>query len=129
MDDKNQTTRNPDPNETPASDIAAELNELGKNLQALLRASWESDERKKVQAELQAGLNDLGKALSQAATEFQASPAGQALKADIEDFHQRMRSGEVESKIRNEVLSALRAANEGLKKSGQKPTPPPDSGS
>ena len=120
MDDPTQTSSNPTPNETHANDIVAELRELGRNLQALLRASWESEERKKVQTELQAGLNDLGKSLSQAATEFQESPAGQTLKADLEDLHQRIQSGEVESKVRSEVLSALRLANEGLKKAGQK---------
>ena len=115
MDETTQT-----PNETHANDIVSELRELGKNLQALLRAGWESEERKKVQAELQAGLNDLGKSISQAAAEFSETPTGQTLKADLEDLSQRINSGEVQSKVRSEVLSALRLANEGLKKAGQK---------
>ncbi len=122
MDNPNPTTTNPPPNE-----IADELRELGKNLQALLRSAWESEERKKVQSELQTGLNELGKSISQAAAEFSQSPAGQTLKADIEDLHQRIQSGEVETKVRSEVLSALRAANEGLKRTTKKPGPPPDS--
>jgi len=127
MDDQNQTSSNPSPNEPPANDILTELRELGKNLQALLRSSWESEERKKVQSELQVGLNDLGKSLSQAASEFSESPTGQTLKADLADLQERIRSGEVETKVRSEVLGALRAANEGLKKAGQKPPqPPPD---
>ncbi len=121
MDDQNPSPSTPTPDETPANDILAELREMGKNLQALLKASWESEERKKVQSELQAGLNDLGKSLSKAASEFSASPAGQTMKADLEDFNQRLQSGEVQAKVRSEVLNALRAANEGLKKAGPKP--------
>jgi len=126
MDNQSQTTSSSTPDDTHENDIVTELRELGKNLQALLRANWESEERKKVQAELQAGLNDLGKSLSQAATEFQESPAGQTFKADLEDLHERIRSGEVETKVRSEVLNALRLANEGLKKAAQKPPQPPD---
>ena len=82
----------------------------------LLQAAWETEERKKAQKEIEAGLNDLAKTLSQAANDFAQSPTGQTLKADIKDLGQRIQTGEVETKVRNEVVSALRVANEGLKK-------------
>ena len=105
------------PKTEPSSDeIWNELHNLGKNLKELLQAAWETEERKKAQKEIEAGLNDLAKTLSQAANDFAQSPTGQTLKADIKDLGQRIQTGEVETKVRNEVVSALRAANEGLKK-------------
>jgi hypothetical protein len=105
------------PNPTPPfDDLLGELHSLGKNLKELLQTAWQRDERKKAQSEIETGLNDLVKTLSQAANDFAQSPTGQTLKADIQDLQQRIQTGEVETKVRTEVVSALRAANEGLKK-------------
>jgi len=105
------------PNTTPPSnDLLDELHNLGNNLKALLQSAWESEERKKTQKDIETGLNELAKTLSQAANEFTQSPTGQTLKADLQDLQQRIQTGEVETKVRTEVVSALRTANEGLKK-------------
>jgi hypothetical protein len=101
--------------EKPAGDILDELRELGLNLRNLLQSAWESSERKKFQQEIETGVNDLYANLSQAVKDFSNSPAGQNLKSDLEDLGERIRSGEVETKVRTEVVSALRAANESLK--------------
>lgn len=109
---------NPEQPKTEASsgEILDELHNLGKNLKDLLQSVWESEERKKAQKEIETGLNDLLRTLSQTANDFAQSPTGQTLKADIEDLHQRIQTGEVEKKVRDEVVAALRMANEGLKK-------------
>lgn len=110
--------------EAASDEILKELRNLGNNLKELLQSAWESEERKKAQKDIEAGLNDLAKTLSQAANDFAQSPTGQTLKADIKDFHERVRTGEVETKVRSEVVSALRAANEGLKKATKTKQPP-----
>jgi hypothetical protein len=109
---------NPEQPKTEASsgEILDELHNLGKNLKDLLQSVWESEERKKAQQEIETGLNDLLRTLSQTANDFAESPTGKTLKADLEDLHQRIQTGEVEKKVRNEVVTALRMANEGLKK-------------
>jgi len=112
------------PQDAPKEDVVEELRLLGMNLKELLQNAWESEERKKLQLEIQAGLADLGTTLSKAANDFSASPTGQSMKADLEDLNERIRSGEVEGKVRKEVLSALRTANEGLRKAAAKSTPP-----
>jgi len=112
------------PQHAPEEDVVEELRLLGKNLKELLQNAWESEERKKLQLEIQAGLSDLGTTLSKAANDFSASPTGQTMKADLDDLNERIRSGEVENKLRKEVLSALRTANEGLRKAAAKSTPP-----
>lgn len=117
-------------NENPQSgsasssgDVAEELRNLAKNLKETLSTAWESEERKKLQGEIETGLADVVKTLSQAASDFKKSPAGQQLKKDAEDIHQRIRSGELETKARSELLNALRLANIELEKlrSKQKP--------
>jgi hypothetical protein len=47
---------------------------------------------------------------------FTASPTGQRLKSDLDDLHQRVRTGEAEAKAREEVLKALRMVNDELKR-------------
>ena len=99
-----------------ADEIGDEFRQLGKNLISMLQSAWESEERKKLQQEIETGLRELGAALDQAATDFKQSPAGQQLKTDVEEFHTRVRSGEVENKIRTELVSVLRALNYELTK-------------
>ena len=98
------------------STIENEFVEFGRNIKKALQSAWASEDRKKLQAEIEAGLNEAGKALKQAKEDFSRSKAGQTLKAEAEDFQKRVQSGELEAKVRSEVLSALRMANEQLKK-------------
>jgi len=111
------------PQDNP-NDIAGELRQLGQNLKAALRNAWESQERQKLQQEIQHGLSELGDTLSQAAKDFGETPTGQSLKADLNDLQERLRSGEVENKVRSELLEALQTVNRELKRATQ-PTPPP----
>jgi len=91
--------------------LADEFRNLGKNLTEVMRAAWESPERKNMQAEIEAGLDELGKSLNHEVSSFRQSPSGQRLKADMEDLNQRIRSGEVTSRARDELLAALKRAN------------------
>jgi hypothetical protein len=99
-----------------ANTIGNELRALGDNLIATLREAWGTPERQRLQGEIETGLADLGSSLKKAAADFETSPTGQRLKADIDDFGERVRSGEVESKLRSELLEALRAVNIELEK-------------
>jgi hypothetical protein len=105
------TDEQPTQNEHQGNDIAEELRELGLHLKEMLRTAWESPERKKVHEEIQSGLTELGDTINKAVSEFSESPTGQTLKADMEDFSQRIRAGQVESKVREEILKVLRIVN------------------
>jgi len=96
--------------------LADEFRNLGKNLTEVMRSAWESPERKNMQAEIETGLDELGKSLNHEVSSFRQSPTGQRLKTDMEDLNQRIRSGEVTSKARDELLAALKRANEELQK-------------
>lgn len=126
MDDPTRPEREPS-----LDDVVEEFRSLGKNLIEMMRSAWESEEGKKVQEEIRTSLADLGTTINEAATDFHQSPTGQRLKEDAEDFRNRIRSGEVETKIRSEILNALRIANQELEKvsskmSSERPAPPPE---
>jgi len=107
---------NPNPSQKQARGIADEFAELGRNIKQALESAWTSEERKKLQTEIESGLKEASQAVKQAADDFSKSQAGQTLKTEAEDFQKRVESGELEAKIRSELLAALRMANEGLKK-------------
>jgi len=118
---------NPNESKSPNDNIGEQLNELGKNLRDALQTAWESEERRKLQQEIEDGLANLGASLSQAATEFSNSPTGKTLKEDVKDLHERWRTGEVGSKARAEIVDALHKVNDELKKATRRnPAPPAD---
>lgn len=106
------------PNPDDKNEVLDELRSLGENITNLLRNAWESDERKRLQQELETGFTDLRNSLGDLAN----SPTGQSIRQDIEGLGERIRAGEVEHAVRNEVLTALRMANDGLKKAAQRQT-------
>ena len=107
---------------TPENELADELRNLGHNLKGILQAAWESEERRKLQNEIQAGLAELQKTVA----DFSASPSGQRLKFEMQDLGERVRSGQVESQLRDDLLAALRTINAELEKAAKKErgTPP-----
>ena len=109
----------------PENELVDELKNLGQNLKGIVHAAWDSDERRKLQQEIQKGMDEFQKAI----TNFETSPTGQKLKSEVQDLGERLRTGEVESKLRGDVLTALRTLNAELTKATTKKadTPPPDS--
>jgi hypothetical protein len=113
-------TDNPLPESNPPeSSLTAELRELGRNLVEAMRAAWEQPERKRFQQEIVNGLSDLGSTLKSEATKLQENPAAQRLRTNVNTAGQRIRSGEVEDKVREDLLNALRIANQQLEQTVQ----------
>lgn len=97
-------------------ELGDELRSLGANLRDMLQAAWDSDERRRAQQEIEKGLEGLARALRSTGREFAASPTGQRLKDDVHDLHERLRSGSVDTRVRDELLAALRRVNDELAK-------------
>jgi hypothetical protein len=96
--------------------LVEEFQALGKNLMDALKAAWEKPERKRVQEQVMAGLNELGNTLKREADQFAASPAGQQIKTGVEQVGERLRREETQEKIRQELLTALQSVNAELQK-------------
>lgn len=104
----------------PEENLADEFRTLGKNLLEALRSAWDAPERKRLSEELESNLNELSATLRKEMDEFRESPTGQRLKDDLDDLGERVRSGAAESRVREELLAALRAANQELSKVAQR---------
>ena len=107
----------PQPQEDVKSQqLKSEFQLLGDNLKSFFVTAWESEERKNFQNELEDGLADLGDSLKQTAQDFQDSETGQRVKAEAKDLRERIASGEVEEKVRGDILSVLQNVNAELEK-------------
>ena len=119
MDEPQKTQDETATGDVHEGEVAKEFRDLGENLKSVLQTAWESPERQKLQAEIEAGLTELGTSINKAAEDFQKSPTGQRLQSEAKDLGERVRSGEVEAGLREQILSVLREVNARLKKVGQ----------
>ena len=98
-------------NPEPQPDITSQFRELGENIKNFFHAAWESEESQNFRQELQNGLDELGRATNEAVEEFKSSETGQKLKAEADDFINRVETGEVEDKARQEISKVLSFIN------------------
>lgn len=91
--------------------LGDEVRQLGSNLKAILEAAWESDERRKLQAEIASALTEVAAALSSSAKEMLEGPAGQKLQAEVEAWRQKVRHSDLHERAHTELLDALRKVN------------------
>jgi len=106
-----------DPEQEPTvMDLTGELGDLGKNLVGILRAAWERPERQKLQQEIEGGLSELGNTLRKEAKAVSESPVSQRIKTEVEDLGSRVRGGQVEARVREEMVGALHVLNTELEK-------------
>lgn len=97
-------------------DLTEQFRELGENLKNMLQSTWQSDEAQKLRTDIKDGLNELGKAATDAVNEFDASEAGQKIKEEAQEFKSRVKSGEVETRAREEISNILNTINMELNK-------------
>ena len=95
----------------PQPDITSQFRELAENIKDFFHTAWESEESQNFRQELQNGLNELGRATNEAVEEFKASETGQKVKAEADDFINRVETGEVEAKAREEISKVLNFIN------------------
>jgi hypothetical protein len=108
--------------ETPPKqeNLTDALHKLGENLIQTLQAAWDSPERKKITQEIEVGLTDISSTVKRETEHFSESPTGQQLKSDVDDLRERVRSGETEAQLRQELLKALDLVNSELEKAASR---------
>src|SRR3972149_6679029 len=117
MDETSEPKRESSTEGAAEGEGTGEFRRLGDNLEEILRAVWESAERRKLQNEIQAGLAELEASLNKTAQEIRESRTGQRLETELKDFSSRVRTGELETELRENLLSLLREVNSKLEKS------------
>jgi hypothetical protein len=96
--------------------LGEEFRNLGKNLFGVLQAAWDHPERKRMQAEIENGLREFSNSLQREADSFSRSTTGEKIKSDIGEIGKRINSGETQSRIYEDIISALKTANSELSK-------------
>jgi hypothetical protein len=104
----------------PKNDLRDEFRNLGENFKQLFNSAWESEERQKLQQDLRDGLKEIGVAIEGLAEDVRTSDIGENIRKEANEFSERVRSGEVEEKAREGILSALQALNSELQKATDK---------
>jgi ElaB/YqjD/DUF883 family membrane-anchored ribosome-binding protein len=99
-----------------AEDLANEFHNLGDNLKKFFVNAWESEQRKTIQSEIEAGLSDISDTLRKTSDEIQQSETGQRIKSEAVDFRDRVRDGEVEEKVRSDLTRFLQKLNSEIEK-------------
>jgi len=100
--------------------LSEEFKNLGKNLVDTMRSAWESPGLKKLQGEIENGLSEFGSTVKTEFDSIKESPTAQQFKADMEGLQERYKTGEVEAKVRGDLISALKSINDELSKISQK---------
>jgi hypothetical protein len=103
-----------------SNSLRDEFEALGENLKSIFTAAWESEERKKFQGEIEAGMRELGTVLNDMADEIRNSQAGETIRREANEFHERVKSGEVEAKAREEIVKVLQGLNTEISKAVDK---------
>jgi ElaB/YqjD/DUF883 family membrane-anchored ribosome-binding protein len=96
------------------SDLTEEFRRLGENLQGAIQAAWESEDRKNLTNEIRDGLVSATEAVEKAAKDITESPAAKKVRNDVDDFTERVRSGEITDQFRQDIMKALKKINEEL---------------
>ena len=107
-------------NTQPEEKLTDEFRNLGKNIIDAVHTAWERPERQSLQEDIEKGLSEFGAVIRQEVDKFNESPTSQRMKSDAEKIQTRFKNGDFDSKVRDELLTALQAVNSELKKVKEK---------
>ena len=100
-------------NETKNTDnsLRDEFRQLGENIRDAFQSAWDSEERQRIQTDIKEGLKEVGDSLNEAVNDFQASETGQKIREEMDEFGEKINSGEIEERIRTDLAKVLRTIN------------------
>ncbi len=96
--------------------IADELDKMGQLVAQAVRSAWESEERKKLEAEVVEGLRKFSDQVSTTAKKASESDAAQQIKAQAEKVAAGVKEKDVADEIRKGLLAGLEVVNQELGK-------------
>lgn len=103
-------------NKQPQSDLINELNKLGENLGNLLRSAWESEERKSVEREIAAGLEQMSKKINDTAEQLKTDANVHTAKRAVKDAWETAHGPQIVGEFRQGVLDTIKRINDELAK-------------
>jgi hypothetical protein len=106
--------------DTDSERISSEFRRFGENLVHALEAAWESEERKKLTQEIQEGVKAFGAAVEASAKEAMESPTARKAREELEQFTDRVQSGEAAREVREGILQTLERINAELEDAAER---------
>jgi len=100
---------------TPST-ITDELSKMGKLVAQAFQSAWESEERKKLEAEFSEGLRKFSDEVTTAAKKASESDAAKQLREQAEKVATEVKERDVAEEIRKGLLTGLEAINQELGK-------------
>jgi hypothetical protein len=94
------------------SGLAAELNRLGENMGKLLKATWESDERKSIERELKSGLDQFNKQINSAVEQARVDQGMQKARSTLKDAWQTAHGPQMVSELHAGLVDSLKRLND-----------------
>jgi hypothetical protein len=101
---------------TTQRSIADELAKLGVQLTAAAKTAWDSEERKRLQAEITTGMQKFGQELSTAVTKASESDQAKEFKTKAAKVAEDVQNTDVVEEVRKGLLVGLEAINRELGK-------------
>ena len=99
--------------------IETELNKLGENISNLMKAMWDSEERKSVEREVSANLNQLNKKMDEAVSKVKVDANTESLKKNVQNVWETARGPQILAELETGLTQTLRKLNEELSKRAQ----------
>jgi uncharacterized coiled-coil DUF342 family protein len=97
---------------TPRSALAQELNKLGENLGNLVRALWESEERKTVERELSTNLERLNKRIGEVVEKVRANEVAAGVRRSVKEAWETAHGPQILNEVQAGLADTLRKLNE-----------------
>src|SRR5258705_400044 len=105
------------PTETPVKekppvatdDLGAEFAELGRKFSATINAAWTSEERHKIQTEIEAGLVRMRDEMNKAYHNVSTSEPAQKVTSEVKRVQDDVTSGKVTDDLRKGMVTGLRS--------------------
>ena len=94
--------------------ISSELSRLGKQVAEAISMAWESEDRKKVQAEVTTGLQSFGAQVSDAMRKASESDAATQIRDETEKVVAQIRQSDVTGEVRKGLIAGLEVLNREL---------------
>ena len=106
----------------PGSQFVQELGKLGENLGALIKAYWESEERKSVEREVTKGLEQFSKSVNDTVEQLKRDDKVKKAKEGVKEAWENAHGPQLVDELRGGVLDTLRSINNELARAAaQKP--------
>ena len=98
------------------SEVMNELEALGKQLGAAVKALWQSEESRKLRQEIGDGFVQLGKHMDEAVKTAQDSEAAREFKGQVKETVDKARESDVAGKVQQGLVTGLQQLNAELSK-------------